>query len=138
MALPHLADVAGKRVLEVGCGRGAVCRWLADVGADVVGVDISSAAVKLARDLVPNAALSVADAAALPFPHVSFDVVISLETLEHVPNHRRALRELVRVTRPGGRILISTPNHLNQLHVYRALLRPSAGAMSRAVRSRVI
>ena len=61
----------------------------------------------------------VADIENLAFADGTFDVAISLETLEHVPHPERGLAELVRVTRPGGRIVVTTPNYFSLLGLYR-------------------
>lgn len=124
MAKLRLGDVRGKRVLEIGCGRGAFARWLQEQGADVTAADFSPAAVELAARLLgPETPALVADVQQLPFPDEHFDVVVSLETLEHVPDPAAGLAELVRVTRHGGRLVVTTPNYLNLLGLYRIALR---------------
>lgn len=124
MAKRHLGDVRGLRVLEIGCGRGAFARWLAEQGADVVAADFSPAAVEIAARLVPAGVETLAaDVQQLPFPDESFDLVVSLETLEHVPDPSAGLAELVRVTRRGGRLVVTTPNYLSLIGLYRIYLR---------------
>lgn len=121
---PQLGDVAGLRVLEIGCGRGAFAVYLADRGADLVAADFSPSAVELtAKLLAGRGEARVEDIQSLSFPDDWFDLVISLETLEHVPDPSRGLAELVRVTRRGGRVIVTTPNYLNFVGVYRVLLR---------------
>jgi ubiquinone/menaquinone biosynthesis C-methylase UbiE len=65
------------------------------------------------------------DAQQLPFADRSFDIVISCETIEHVPDAQGALNEMYRVTQPGGRLFLTTPNYLNFMGLYEiyALLR---------------
>lgn len=124
MAKRQLGDVHGLRVLEIGCGRGAFARHLVDKGADVVAADFSPAAVQLARaTLGERCKLVVADVQDIPFPSATFDLVVSLETLEHVPYPDRGLSELVRVTKPGGRLIVTTPNYLSVMGLRRVLLR---------------
>lgn len=103
----------GERVLDVGCGSGAVTRTLAQKVAPsghAIGVDTSSALLNVARELAEKAGLGYVielkegDCRALPFPDAAFDVVVAATTLSHVPDVGRALSELVRVTRPGGRV----------------------------------
>jgi ubiquinone/menaquinone biosynthesis C-methylase UbiE len=108
-----LGVVPGERVLDIGCGSGAATRTLARrvvPGGRVVGLDASAALLKVARELAEEAGLGesiefkVGDGRALPFPDASFDCVLAATTLSHVPDPERALAEMVRVTRPGGRV----------------------------------
>jgi 2-polyprenyl-3-methyl-5-hydroxy-6-metoxy-1,4-benzoquinol methylase len=131
MVKPHLGDIAGLRVLEIGCGRGAFALYLAGRGARVVAADFSPAAVEIASGLLDGRASAiVADVQQLPFEDGHFDLVISLETLEHVPDPARGLSELVRVTRPGGRLIVTTPNYLNAVGAWRILRRLTPGVSS--------
>jgi 2-polyprenyl-3-methyl-5-hydroxy-6-metoxy-1,4-benzoquinol methylase len=125
LTIANLPDVRGKRVLEIGCGRGVFARHLAEQGANLVAADFSPAAVSYARRRLENhdAEVLVADVAAIPFPDESFDVVVSQETLEHIPDPRKGLAELVRVTKVGGTLIVTTPNYLNFVGLYRALMR---------------
>jgi SAM-dependent methyltransferase len=126
LALRYLGDVAGRRVLEIGCGVGEFTRLLAERGATVTGADISRVAVDQARREVaafPSATALVADICALPFASASFDLVVSLETIEHSPDPRSALAELVRVTKPGGRLIVSCPNYHGFIGLYRVAMR---------------
>jgi SAM-dependent methyltransferase len=127
LTLAHLPDVRGKRVLEIGCGRGAFARYLAQQGASLVAADFSPAAVSHARKRLEgfDATAIVADIQSIPFPDESFDVVVSQETLEHVPDPEQGLRELVRVTRRGGRLLVTTPNYLSLMGLWRIACRVS-------------
>lgn len=125
-ATRHLGDVRGLRVLEIGCGLGAFAELLAERGASLVAADFSPAAVEQAAERLrgyDDATAIVADIEALPFPDESFDLVVSLETLEHVPHPPRGLAELVRVTRLGGRLIVTSPNYFSLMAVSRVLLR---------------
>jgi ubiquinone/menaquinone biosynthesis C-methylase UbiE len=118
----RLGDVAGRDVLEIGCGRGAFARLLAERGAHVTAADFSPAAVELTAETLadfPDCRALVADVEAIPFGDGAFDLVISQETLEHVPQPRQGLAELVRVTKPGGRLIVTTPNYLSPIGLYR-------------------
>jgi ubiquinone/menaquinone biosynthesis C-methylase UbiE len=124
LAEPHLGDVAGLRVLEVGCGRGAFAGLLADRGAHVTAADLSPEAVRITADwLGDRVETRVADICALPFEDESFDLVVSLETVEHTDDPTRALSELVRVTKRGGRLIVTTPSYLNLVGLKRVALR---------------
>jgi SAM-dependent methyltransferase len=102
----------GERIVEVGCGSGAVIRWLArhtELANPLTGVDVNEYLLHEANKLTEEAGLAShiafqrGDAEALPLPSASFDVTLSFTVMEEV-NADRMLAELVRVTRPGGRI----------------------------------
>jgi len=108
-----LGVAPGERVLDVGCGSGAATRALAKRVAPngrVTGVDPSGALLKITRELVDQAGLGSlielkeGDCRALPFADGSFDAVLAATALSHIPDPDRALAEMVRVTRPGGRV----------------------------------
>jgi ubiquinone/menaquinone biosynthesis C-methylase UbiE len=110
----YLAEVsfpAQARVLEVGCGTGAVVRLLAgwpNVG-EVIGVDPSPGLLAKARALsahLPTVSFQEADGKALPFPAASFDVVVLHTVLTHVPDPEKLLAEVFRVVRPQGSVAI--------------------------------
>jgi len=96
------------RVLENGCGVGMYVERLAGLGADVTGLEYDHEraieAASRARDIVNAAGES------LPLPASTFDLILSHEVLEHVQDDAQAVREMVRVTRPGGRIALFVPN----------------------------
>ncbi|MFF2020601.1 class I SAM-dependent methyltransferase [Streptomyces sp. NPDC058171] len=98
----------GGRVLDLGCGSGVpVARDLAAAGHRVTGVDISGVQVRRARLLVPDAEFFEADATAVDFAPESFDAVLALYSLIHVPLDEQLplLRRLTGWLRPGGRFL---------------------------------
>ncbi len=100
----------GAELLEVGCGTGAVCRYLATLRgvAHVTGVDPSARFVARARELAPDAPADfmTGDGRALDFEDASFDAVVFHTTLCHVPEREQALAEAHRVLRPGGRLAV--------------------------------
>ncbi|MCU1263993.1 MAG: hypothetical protein JWM21_311 [Acidobacteria bacterium] len=111
--IPTAADFAasrGLRVLEIGCGLGTDGAEFAKAGADYTGVDLTDAAVELARrrfglfDLPGT--FRTADAEQLDFPDESFDLVYSHGVLHHTPDTARAVREVHRVLRKHGRAVI--------------------------------
>ncbi len=124
-------DLAGRRVLEIGCGRGDFARWLAGLAERprlLVAADFAVSAVAAGQSVghkkgLDRIAWQVADIGALGFPDASFDTVFSLETIEHCPSPARAVSELARVLAPGGRLFLTTPNYLNFSGLYRVYLR---------------
>jgi SAM-dependent methyltransferase len=104
--------VAGLRVLDAACGEGYGSAMLAERAASVVGVDLSEDAVAHARGryTADNLAFQAADGTALPFDDDAFDCVVSFETLEHLHDQKGLLAEFRRVLKPGGFLLISTPD----------------------------
>ena len=106
-----LAPLAGKRVLDIGCGKGALAAALSADGAQVTGVDPASTALDEARRAAPAATFEVASAEALPFAPRAFDAAILLNALHHVPvaTMGAALVEASRVTEQGGCIIVIEP-----------------------------
>ena len=102
-------DLAGKRTLDAGCGYGPFSCAASRRGAAVCSVDIGGRLVAVATARAGSRGL-VADACELPVRDESFDVVISSEMLEHTRAPLRALEELVRVLRPNGLLVLTTPN----------------------------
>lgn len=104
-----LAPLTGEeRVVDVGCGTGALAYALAPLVGEVVGVDSSEAYLEAAREHAPPGCTFVeGDAAALPFPYGDFDLAGCLRVLHHVRRPELVVAELARVTRRGGRILIA-------------------------------
>ena len=97
----------GMRVLDVCCGPGMLGAGALERGAEAIGLDFSLEAVELARNLVPNGHFERGDAQALPYPPESFDAVLCGYGLMHLPEPAAALREMLRVLRPGGRAAVS-------------------------------
>ncbi len=111
----------GERVLDLGCGAGRHAFEMYRRGADVIAFDQDADELSAVRDLfaamreageVPEgteADVKEGDALALPFADGEFDRVVAAEILEHVPDDLSAIRELVRVTRPGGTVALTVP-----------------------------
>jgi ubiquinone/menaquinone biosynthesis C-methylase UbiE len=104
---------AGESVADIGCGTGEDALALAACvrpGGHVVGVDLSSTMIETARRRLGQHRMGIefvqADVQSLAFPDASFDAVRAERLLQHTPDADAALREIVRVTKPGGRIVI--------------------------------
>src|SRR6187399_3106983 len=125
--------LAGKAALDVGCGAGLLCEPLARLGAEVTGVDAAPANVE--------AAALHADGSGLDIRYVAgelatlglgeFDVVTSLEVLEHVADKRAFLAELANHLAPGGLMILSTPNRTPQSRVLLVGAAEALGAIPR-------
>ena len=102
-----LALRGGERVLDVGCGAGALAYAVAPVAREVVAVDSDASMVEVARANAPaNVRVELADGEHLPFDDGEFDVAATLRTLHHTLHPGRLVAELVRVTKPGGIVLV--------------------------------
>lgn len=123
-----LLDGVGGRVLDAGCGPNpAISIALADdPSRRAVGVDIGLATVRLAKLVAERSGASflgvVADVEALPFRRDAFDAAVCDDTIEHLPDDRAGAEELARVVRPGGRMVMATPNR----HSLEVLFRKAA------------
>jgi SAM-dependent methyltransferase len=104
--------VAGRTVLEVGCGEGYGTELLARTAQRVLGIDYDALTTAHARATYRTPWFARANLAALPVPSGSVDVVATLQVIEHVWNHGEFVRECLRVLRPGGLFLVTTPNRL--------------------------
>jgi 2-polyprenyl-3-methyl-5-hydroxy-6-metoxy-1,4-benzoquinol methylase len=99
----------GGDLLEVGCGLGHLVGQLAG-SFRTSAVDVNRHALREAQEAAPHARLHVASAESLPFKSRSFDVVVIKHIIEHLPSPAQAVSELGRVLRPGGTLILSTPN----------------------------
>lgn len=106
-------DLRGRLVLDGGCGPGRASERLRARGARVVALDLAPRMLALATAR-GAARAAVGDVARLPFGEGTFDVVLSTEVIEHTPDPLDSARELYRVLRPGGHLVLSTPNWLWQ------------------------
>lgn len=98
---------AGRRVLDVGCGTGTMLTYLARFGS-AEGVDIDPEAVGYCHDRGLKQ-VSQSAAGSLPFDDETFELVTALDVIEHIDDDLGALREVRRVLRPGGRLLMAVP-----------------------------
>lgn len=99
------------KLLELGCGNGIASRLINQAGFDIVGTDISHLFLEEARNW-ENSKLryQVCDVLELPYEDDSFDVICSNELIEHLPDAETALKEMIRVVRKDGKVVLSGPN----------------------------
>jgi len=136
MRLDFLETCRGKKVLEVGCGIGKDARFLTENGIDYQGLDYSFRTLELARShfdfqRLPKRFIN-GDATSLPFPEHSFDLVMSIGVIHHIPGTPQACREIVRVVKPGGTVRIMFYNrHSYHYLLVDAVVRPLIALMLR-------
>ncbi len=104
----------GKKLLDVGCGDGGDALILANLEADVVGIDIKP---HQNWQIIEknNLRFNVADSLNLPFQDESFDIVLEKDMIHHIKDPQRALTEIKRVTKKGGQIIIIEANRYNPI-----------------------
>ena len=117
------AELAGKKVLDVGCGGGILAEGMAAVGAEVTGIDLSEKALSVARLHLFESGHKVdyrlvsAEAFADENP-AAFDVVTCMEMLEHVPDPASTIAACARLVKPGGHVFFSTLNRNLKPYVF--------------------
>ncbi|MEK6322895.1 MAG: class I SAM-dependent methyltransferase [Acidobacteriota bacterium] len=120
-----IGDIEGARVLDLGCGAGTYSVWFAELGAQVVGLDLSQTMIALAQDKARQRSVQpdfrVADIReALPFGEAEFDMVFTGTALHYVENIGAVMKQVARVMKPGARLIASV------LHPMSTALFPSS------------
>lgn len=112
-------------ILDVGCGAGFLCHYLAKLGHKVTGLDLSESSIQVAarHDTTQKVKYLVGNAYQLPFPDAYFDVVTNMDFLEHIDQPIRSISECARVLKPGGQFYFHTFNRniLSHLIVIKAV-----------------
>lgn len=104
--------IKSRSTLDIACGAGFGTRFLKENGAaSVVGMDIEASAIdEIGRAASTNLMFAAASATEIPLPTSSMDVIVSMETIEHIVDYRAALQEFHRTMSPAGILILSTPN----------------------------
>lgn len=111
--LHRLGRLSGDRLLDVGCGDGTFTRALGARFREICGIDVQDTYLEQFRVAVqghPRFLIANMSASEMRFPDDHFDTIITIETLEHIPNLNGAATEICRVLRRGGELLITVPN----------------------------
>lgn len=121
-----MGDVTGKRLLDLGCGAGENSIYFAKKGAHCVAADYSEGMVEVAMKLAEINGVTIegctVNAMALDFPDNSFDIVYASNLLHHLPEPEKAIREMYRVLKPGGKACFWDPmKHNPVINVYRRM-----------------
>ncbi len=124
-----VAPTPAMAILDVGCGPGILAVSLARVAGEVVGLDLTPRMLEKTRERsskagLRNVRLALGQAEALPFAHGSFAAAVTRATLHHFLEPRRVLREMARVVRPGGRVVVAdvvSPEDSDQAALHNAL-----------------
>lgn len=103
---------AGTRVLEAGCGEGYGAELLSGSAESVLALDYDAPSTRHLARRYPGVRAVQADLTALPLPGSAVDTVVTMQVIEHLADQPRFLAECLRVLRPGGRIVVSTPNRI--------------------------
>jgi SAM-dependent methyltransferase len=126
-ALDAARVTAGTRLLDAGCGAGLLAVLGSFRGAEVTAFDASPGLLSVVRARLPDADVREGDLEALPFADASFDAVTAVNSVFYAADMAAALRELVRVTRPGGRVVVTAwgpPEKCEFLSAVMPALRP--------------
>ena len=118
-----LPPLAGLRLLDAGCGGGEYVRALVRRGADATGIECTAEKLECSRALPAPLArrISYGDIERTEFDAGCFDAVLLNEVLEHVPDDGAAVREMHRVLRPGGSLIVFSPNRLHPFETHGVL-----------------
>tara|TARA_Y100000310_G_scaffold204358_1_gene204616 strand:- start:5105 stop:5812 length:708 start_codon:yes stop_codon:yes gene_type:complete len=123
-----LKGLPNGKILDVACGTGRYFKFYGE--REVHGIDISKDMLNLAKAVDQNAVLKVADGENIPYGDNSFDIVITSQFIQHIPNYLRVIKEMRRVCKSGGYIIIDFPNRYSLSCFFRFVKR-SLGVVKR-------
>lgn len=108
----------GAVVLDVACGSGYGTQMLSNVAKKVVGLDVDATSVDYCKSHIhkDNCEFLLWDWVRIPFDDNTFDVVVSFETIEHIVDYHGFMKEVKRVLKPGGTLILSTPNYMWEVY----------------------
>jgi len=124
IVLRKLALDSTTRYLDIGCGTGLATQLAALHGAQVSGLDASTASIEIARERVPGGQFAIGEMEELPYSDRSFDAVTAFQAFQYAANPARAFEEARRVTRPGGKVamvLWGRPEKCEMRAIFQAL-----------------
>ncbi len=127
-ALDAARVTTGTRLLDAGCGAGLLALLATLRGAKVAALDASPGLLAIARERLPGADVREGDLEALPFADGSFDAVTAVNSVFYAENMAAAMRELVRVVRPGGRVVVTAWGPPERCEFLRAVM-PALGPL---------
>lgn len=133
-----VSAVKGQKILDIAAGTGTSSEPFADMGAEVIAADLSEGMLAVGRKRRPDITFVQADVTDLPFDDEEFDAVTMSYGLRNVADYDKALRELLRVTKPGGRIVVlefSTPVFKPFRRVYKEYIMKAIPPVARAISS---
>ncbi len=120
LILDLLKPLPGEKILDAGCGTGIFTADILEIGPEVVGLDVSLPMIKRAKSKgYANLEILQGDMLQIPFCDGSFDKAVSITALEFIEDGKRAVRELFRVTKPKGTVVVATLNSLSSWAVRR-------------------
>lgn len=107
LTLKEAMPIKGKKVLDVGCANGKTLKYIERFGPNAVGIDVVGPLVEKAKKNT-RFPVQVADANNIPFKDSSFDIVLCMDMIEHTKTQSKVLSEISRVTKKGGKVVLST------------------------------
>ncbi len=132
----HIGEVKGLRILDLGCGGGLVAIPLLNQGAEVVGCDISGESIAAAtRAANGRGEFLRCDAREIPFSDESFDHVLLMDLVDHIPDYGKALQEAARVVKPGGKVFVGTINRTYTSKFFAIILGEGLGLIPKGTHS---
>lgn len=123
--LDATGTTAGTAFLDAGCAAGGASVRALARGAQVTAVDVAAHSIEVARTRLPGATVAVAGVGDLPFAADSFDAVICVNVMQFVPDTAKGLADLVRVTKPGGKVSVAifgAPGQVDENTVFKAIV----------------
>jgi len=139
--IDELSPGSGARILEIGCGAGMLAVTLARRGLHVNAIDSTEAMIEQARRHAEDSgvtellSLDVGDVYALDFEDASFDLVVAIGVIPWLAQPELAMREMARVTRPGGHVILTADNRLRLIYMFDPLMNPALATFRKRVKN---